>query len=90
MRSMMLKVSPTSGEVFAGHPNAEPGLAPSGARNVRITEIPDNVQPADVVRIYGRTVDVTYLFHRPGDDPRGWGRHEFRFDEIGEGRIVRD
>lgn len=53
MRSVMLKS--TGENVSLQNPSAEPGRTPSGALNIRITDVPDDVTDQQVVELYRKT-----------------------------------
>jgi hypothetical protein len=86
MRSLKLLVSPdmaltpTGGVTFA-HPSARLGAIRDTDKSiVEITSIPDDVDSEAVRRLYAGTADVTYF---------GTPRYSFAFDELGQGRIIR-
>lgn len=52
-------------------------------RTVEITGIPDSASPAEVLKAWRETSDVSWLWN-DGE----YARHSYRFDEIGNGRII--
>ena len=48
----------------------------------RITDIPDEVSTAEVIRVFERTVDLTWLGGQADRNMFGWA-------ELGEGKVIR-
>jgi hypothetical protein len=74
-------LTPTGGVTFA-HPGAKPGpVRDTGARNIIISNIPDDVSNETVRKVFAGTADVTWLGDHEG--------HTFAWSELGQGRIIR-
>lgn len=56
----------------------------NSALTIHVVNVPDNVIPVTVVRLYGETVDVS-VYGVP-DDERTWS---VEYDDLGRGRIIR-
>jgi hypothetical protein len=74
MKSMSIKHT-ESGVCELGHPHATPGFDGRVAI-YEITDIPDHVAIADVLRLFDRTCMLA-------------SRYSCRYHELGEGRIIR-
>lgn len=85
MKTLLLKTTCHENHVHTtlAHPLAEPGDNRDASVQIRrIVNIPDDIPAHEVIRLFERTCDVTWLGGKPG-------RLEFDFSELGEGRIIR-
>ncbi|HKT87774.1 MAG TPA: hypothetical protein VJQ59_05030 [Candidatus Sulfotelmatobacter sp.] len=64
------------------HPAAKLEMV-GNVRTVEITDIPEDVKNADVLKAWNETADASWL----GNDGE-YRRHSFQFAEIGGGRII--
>lgn len=80
MRRLKLKCTEgTQGKLLLQHPLAKPGFD-GRVQTFEITNIPDNIQDSEVIRLANLTV---FYF------PNKAGRWSFDFSELGEGIIIR-
>jgi hypothetical protein len=77
------------GEPTGQHPLAKPGWV-GRCRTYAITDVPDNVPAAEVIRLFGVTVNLTWLYADASKPDQQRGRYSFRFAELGAGRMIRE
>ena len=70
-------------QVFPQSPNANLGTVGS-IRTIEITDIPDSVTAAQVLKAWKETSDISWLYSEDGH----YTRNSYKFDEIGNGRIL--
>lgn len=82
-----LKIKTTCGEnhfnTTLAHPTSPLGDTRKSSVQIRqINNIPDEVKPNQVIMLFDRTCDITWLGGKAG-------RKEFDFSELGVGKIIR-
>ena len=88
MRTLMLEIVDGSKPTLA-FPTAEPGWV-GNVRTYAITHVPDIEDAAQVIALFRKTVNLTWLFgdHTQPDEQRG--RYKFRYSELWTGKLIRD
>ena len=84
MKTLLVKTlcSGNQAHTTLSHPQATPGDYRGASLQIRrIIDIPDEVQSSEVVKLFAGTCDVSGI--------GGPARLEFRFDELGIGKIIR-
>jgi len=87
MRTIKIKVV-GEGEPAPQHPLASPGWV-GNVRTYAVTDCPDDVSLAEVIRIFGQTVNATWLFDDKAKPDAQRGRYTFAWPELGPGVIIR-
>jgi hypothetical protein len=79
----IVKLAGSASHTCLAHPAVKPGQR-GVVRIIEITGIPDEVSDEQVCLAWDHTADATYL----GNNAE-YPRHTYRYEEIGEGRILR-
>lgn len=86
MKTILLKDNHVTGTSTLASPFAKPGKQNNDITIKAIHEVPDNFLPQDLCQLWNRTCDLTGFFKK---DPMADGRFDFKFSELGEGRMIR-
>jgi hypothetical protein len=85
MKSVKLKTYRINnyGRTTLDYPRSPLGnIQDTSVRVLQIHDVPEHVEPQDVVRLYEATVDISHL-------GRQCGHHEISFTELGPGKVIR-
>ena len=73
----------SAAQSFLQSPHAPVGQV-GMVRTIEITDIPEEITNARVLKAWRETSDVSWLYSDDGH----YARHGYRFEEIGNGRII--
>ena len=86
MKTVLLKDNHITGNTTLAHPLAKPGRQSDSVSVKEVRSVPDDFPLAELVALWNRTCDMTWL--GKGGDPMTAGRFVFDFSELGEGKIL--
>ena len=87
MKTVLIKDNHQNGNSTLASPMAKLGKQSGDITIKAIHEVPDDFPASRLCQLWNQTCDLTWLL-REGD-PMARGRFEFKFSELGEGRIIK-
>jgi hypothetical protein len=82
MRTVKVRCLPEGMRSTLVHPSTPLGVGECPVQEIQ--NVPDEVTNAELIRLWDRTADLTWLSRR------GHGRLSFDYSELGVGKIIRD